>query len=1424
MFSEPSSLHEYALVAPGVGKDEWRNNYVAMLSRPNEWQRAIVDRIALVNEQPQFPLRLVAAAGSGKSFTLVLSLANVFANDLIQPNEVILTTFTRKAGDELKARLKAVVAPAKYAILEGAGKNGLKRIGTFHSIAMTWLGRFDPQMPSHKWKTNNLDSPASAFYGDDEEAHPSDEEVAALKIEDIRAEMLRMLDDLGAAEASEDAEEIEDLAKGLLKRLPKDGAEKFQKDLLWLFAIPTGKVSETTGRLINRPRIQVDRDAKVTVYIPAWAAWAKAERDVRLLAEAHRQLRGRVEKALAYLNRVPSASSLWGKVLGDWQVPGTADRIGQPKRGLNLEEKYKVQIAAGLLELPPPRDYMQQVDIIRSYGGSPWDDVGMTRAAKVESEEGYPDFLAAWRFFEEAKKGLEAWDYADALEAYWKRGTDKARLVMVDEAQDNSYVQLMLAKQIADRGNGRFVMVGDARQAIYSWRGAAPEIYIDAKEYIGDVADYQIPTNYRSGRRIVDVGNEISFEKSWSVGLDAIAARTNKDGTTPDGEVVVRRGDLEGYDEAVSTAQEIRALLDRGVPAKDIAILSRTNKKTGPYEIELLRLQIPVVVLGSATNFFARRAVKGVIALLLLSREFREPPSEVLNLIESEKWGLATAADAFMENWKLGKRRFKMLGFKSFEAALSETVARVEADPATPITMSAVDILIASLKLMRDKGTFSRKDRNQNVYQVRFSQWRDDFDDWISDLETLRGVSWPMTVTVATEILHPKRNKKEGDEEEEDEDAASDDGAASGGDASDNAMVRSFGEIAPKFASFMELMLFAVKMQERVKAISDMGKLKGKKAEAAMKEMANSVTLSTIHRSKGLEFGHVFVSATYKEFPSHHPKVNFDEEERLFYVACTRAADKLTLTCAETQPNGKPAGPSEFVGDYVQPYLYQRARGIPAWNDVKRLMEAVTFSGWVLQTDKSDLVDGTGQIQWVRASDKAVVDIVEVMTPTPAGRQTTLPSTWKVLWQGDVVARDIASLEEAIRQAGQKMHSERGAPSIVDAFSDFLAFVSLLSGTARPGMSWPDFAAWMRTNQEWVLPEFKALLDGQPPGPPRLGIIPEDFGSLVEPVKPEVSIEIMEIRPGEWRAYKNGKAVKVDGQLKWSSRAEAEASAARRLRTPISAPRTVASEMARTVQITPETVRTFRDPEMARTVQITPETMRTVQAPEMARTVQAGGSAVSEVIPRAPVWTALPQATYVRHGVGGGVVAEIGRRSDGLSLLTISMPRSYVGQAPEKSLVLSKATVTYETEESEGTRFTLARVGDDGSLETLLSWVQIPGDTEERKKAYDAAARIISNLWSKDPLAVTLTTFGIDAQSDAGRLARRLYEGSAGHPFNVTKRGTVEAVDVSVVKGSRQNRIIAQWNGDAPPNGWTDLEDAGVITVQDGAFLLNTEA
>lgn len=59
----------------------------------------------------------------------------------------------------------------------------------------------------------------------------------------------------------------------------------------------------------------------------------------------------------------------------------------------------------------------------------------------------------------------------------------------------------------------------------------------------------------------------------------------------------------------------------------------------------------------------------------------------------------------------------------------------------------------------------------------------------------------------------------------------------------------------------------------------------------------NSVTLTTYHQAKGLEFGAVFLVALENEiFPSQREGIDIEEERRIFYVGVTRAKKYLYLT------------------------------------------------------------------------------------------------------------------------------------------------------------------------------------------------------------------------------------------------------------------------------------------------------------------------------------------------------------------------------------------------------------------------------------------------------------------------------------------------------------------------------------------------
>jgi DNA helicase-2/ATP-dependent DNA helicase PcrA len=94
----------------------------------------------------------------------------------------------------------------------------------------------------------------------------------------------------------------------------------------------------------------------------------------------------------------------------------------------------------------------------------------------------------------------------------------------------------------------------------------------------------------------------------------------------------------------------------------------------------------------------------------------------------------------------------------------------------------------------------------------------------------------------------------------------------------------------------------------------------------------DKVTLMTIHMAKGLEFRHVYIVGMEEDlFPSQmmlSSRADLEEERRLFYVALTRAMEKLTLSYAITRYRFgrlKACEPSRFLGD-IEPRFIRVTR------------------------------------------------------------------------------------------------------------------------------------------------------------------------------------------------------------------------------------------------------------------------------------------------------------------------------------------------------------------------------------------------------------------------------------------------------------------------------------------------------------------
>ena len=86
-------------------------------------------------------------------------------------------------------------------------------------------------------------------------------------------------------------------------------------------------------------------------------------------------------------------------------------------------------------------------------------------------------------------------------------------------------------------------------------------------------------------------------------------------------------------------------------------------------------------------------------------------------------------------------------------------------------------------------------------------------------------------------------------------------------------------------------------------------------------EEEGQVNLMTIHSAKGLEFNLVFLAGVEEQILPHARSLdenpdNIEEERRLFYVAITRARQKLFMTACRTRRIMREVmetGPSKFL-------------------------------------------------------------------------------------------------------------------------------------------------------------------------------------------------------------------------------------------------------------------------------------------------------------------------------------------------------------------------------------------------------------------------------------------------------------------------------------------------------------------------------
>ncbi|MUV60211.1 ATP-dependent DNA helicase [Halobacterium sp. CBA1126] len=251
-----------------------------------------------------------------------------------------------------------------------------------------------------------------------------------------------------------------------------------------------------------------------------------------------------------------------------------------------LERSQLIQRIYGLLELDDVYEtdsFHRQIELFENDLGIYYNE-NITLDSQEIPEEIEPALRRYVDFIEEQRLIDFGSLIRRAIRTIRERKDDTQYHLFVDEYQDVNPAQVELFQALTDAtGDGTVFAVGDPRQAIYQWRGGDINRILEFDEDFEDVEAYTITTNRRSRPGIVNFSNSIYRDMEFSsVDLGDMSAHE----TRIDNQVSVL-GDTASQDHAKQVAEEIRRLHNsEDVPYEDMAVLMRSV--TSSYGGELM--------------------------------------------------------------------------------------------------------------------------------------------------------------------------------------------------------------------------------------------------------------------------------------------------------------------------------------------------------------------------------------------------------------------------------------------------------------------------------------------------------------------------------------------------------------------------------------------------------------------------------------------------------------------------------------------------------------------------------------------------------------------------------------------------------------------------------------------------------------------
>ncbi|MGN6132282.1 MAG: ATP-dependent helicase, partial [Nocardioidaceae bacterium] len=536
-----------------------------------------------------------------------------------------------------------------------------------------------------------------------------------------------------------------------------------------------------------------------------------------------------------------------------------------------------------------------------------------------------PAWVAAGRFMEQYLDILDAEsaiDYPELVHravALAERPEVQADLrtrfshVFVDEYQDTDPSQVRLLQALA--GDGRnLVAVGDPDQSIYGFRGADVRGILDFPDAFRTRQGAKAPTvalrmTRRFGSRLLAASQAVSAAIPTKGAIDPELFRAFRSPEAVEHELGEGRVDVVTFDTARAETEHVadqlrRAHLEDGIPWSDMAVLVRSGRNAiPPLRRSLAAAGVPVEVAADDTPLVREPAARPLLdALSAVVHLDEDDPTAVGYLDDDRVQALLLSPLAGLDATELRalarrlRTREKQVlaegddGPRPSPALVREALLHPEVLDGAPGRPAAK--VLALGRLLRDAR--DRLDGGATAGEVLWQLWQ--------------GTDWPQRL---------RRSVEEG-------------GAAARYAHRDLDALCALFDVAARaeeqrgHTSVVNFLAALTAQQIPADTLAERG-VRG-----------DAVRLLTAHRAKGLEWRLVVVASVQdgvwpdlrrrtsllqperigpgQVLPPVPTHARLAEERRLFYVACTRARQRLLVTAVES-PEDDGDQPSRFLDE-----------------------------------------------------------------------------------------------------------------------------------------------------------------------------------------------------------------------------------------------------------------------------------------------------------------------------------------------------------------------------------------------------------------------------------------------------------------------------------------------------------------------------